>query len=98
MADETTPLLRSRRRAPPVYTYPAIVAGLLLLFLLAAVASGYNLTGDEAVWVRNLGAYAPLVPLSVPGLPQGCEIDQVSVVSRAPEAEAAGFCLPSFPP
>lgn len=84
MADETTPLLLGRRPAPSVYAYPAIVAGLLLLFLFAAIASGYNLTGDEDAWVRNLGAYAPLVPLSVPGLPKGCHVDQVSVVRPRP--------------
>ncbi|KLT41664.1 phosphoglycerate mutase-like protein [Cutaneotrichosporon oleaginosum] len=82
MADETTPLLSRRRRAPPFYAYPAIVAGLLLLFLLAAVASGYNLTGDEDTWVSNLGAYAPFVSLRVSGLPTGCRIDQVTVLHR----------------
>ena len=43
----------------------------------------------DAVWWRNAGAYAPWRPLGAGGghrgLPEGCEINQVTVVSPAPD-------------
>ncbi|BEJ10770.1 hypothetical protein CspHIS471_0101920 [Cutaneotrichosporon sp. HIS471] len=79
---ERTPLLGHRRRAPPVYAYPAVIAVLLLL-LFPILLITHNLPNtNEAIWIRNLGAYAPLVPHRAPPLPDGCSVDQVSILHR----------------
>ncbi|BEJ03050.1 hypothetical protein CcaverHIS641_0102250 [Cutaneotrichosporon cavernicola] len=79
---ERTPLLGHHRRAPPVYAYPAVIAVLLLL-LFPILLIAHNLPNkNEAIWIRNLGAYAPLIPHRIPPLPGGCSVDQVSVLHR----------------
>jgi hypothetical protein len=86
---------RGRRRAPPVHLFPAVF--LLILCALGGIVAWDLTIGEcrvqwictllggreayERVWERDTGAYAPWRSLGRSGVPRGCVVDQVSVVS-----------------